>query len=85
MAKTAYKVILISACIAKSQTKGRSGMNINVAIPVCNAARFLPHCVGSIFAQTLKPDEIILVVNRSPLTESLQSRMIPARGRHNVH
>jgi hypothetical protein len=70
--RAAYKVILMPTCIAKSQTKGRFGINISVVIPVCNAALFLPRCVGSVFAQTLKPDEIILALNRSPLTESLQ-------------
>lgn len=79
--RAAYKVILMPTCIAKSQTKGRFGINISVVIPVCNAALFLPRCVGSVFAQTLKPDEIILVDdgsidNTAALAAELGARVI---------
>jgi len=36
-------------------------MNISVIIPAYNAARFLPRCLNSVFAQTLKPKEIVVV------------------------
>jgi len=36
-------------------------MNISVVIPAYNAASFLPRCLASVFAQTLPPDEIIVV------------------------
>ena len=36
-------------------------MKISVVIPAYNAARFLPRCLKSVFAQTLKPYEVIVV------------------------
>ena len=36
-------------------------MKISVVIPAYNAARFLPRCLESVFAQTLKPVEVIVV------------------------
>lgn len=36
-------------------------MKISVVIPAYNAAGFLPRCLKSVFAQTLTPDEIIVV------------------------
>ena len=36
-------------------------MKIGVVIPAYNAAAFLPRCLKSVFAQTLKPDEVIVV------------------------
>ncbi len=36
-------------------------ITISVVIPAYNAARFLPRCLGSVFAQTLKPLEVIVV------------------------
>jgi glycosyltransferase involved in cell wall biosynthesis len=36
-------------------------VKISVVIPAYNAARFLPRCLGSVFAQTLKPEEVIVV------------------------
>jgi glycosyltransferase involved in cell wall biosynthesis len=36
-------------------------MKISVVIPAYNAARFVPRCLASVFAQTLKPDEVIVV------------------------
>jgi len=38
-----------------------SGITITVVIPAHNAARFVPRCLGSVFAQTLKPAEVIVV------------------------
>jgi glycosyltransferase involved in cell wall biosynthesis len=37
------------------------GMKISVVIPAYNAARFLPRCLESVYAQTLKPEEVIVV------------------------
>jgi glycosyltransferase involved in cell wall biosynthesis len=36
-------------------------VKISVVIPAYNAASFLPRCLNSVFAQTLKPHEIIVV------------------------
>lgn len=36
-------------------------MKISVVIPAYNSAAFLPRCLESVFAQTLKPEEIIVV------------------------
>jgi glycosyltransferase involved in cell wall biosynthesis len=36
-------------------------MRISVVVPAYNAARFLPRCIQSVRAQTLKPDEIIVI------------------------
>ncbi len=41
--------------------KEKSGMRISVVIPAYNAERFLRRCLASVFAQTLKPDEVIVV------------------------
>jgi glycosyltransferase involved in cell wall biosynthesis len=38
-----------------------TSIRISVVIPAYNAARFLPRCLQSVFAQTLKPDEVIVV------------------------
>jgi glycosyltransferase involved in cell wall biosynthesis len=38
-----------------------SGIRISVVIPAYNAERFLPRCLKSVFAQTLKPMEVIVV------------------------
>jgi len=40
---------------------GNSDMRISVVIPAYNAERFLPRCLKSVFAQTLKPVEVIVV------------------------
>ena len=37
------------------------GMKISVVIPAYNAAHFLPRCLESVYAQTLQPDEVIVV------------------------
>jgi glycosyltransferase involved in cell wall biosynthesis len=36
-------------------------MKISVVIPAYNAAPYLPRCLASVFAQTLKPEEVIVV------------------------
>ncbi len=36
-------------------------MKVSVVIPAYNAAHFLPRCLESVFAQTLKPAEVIVV------------------------
>lgn len=36
-------------------------MKISVVIPAYNAAAYLPRCLKSVFAQTLKPEEVIVV------------------------
>jgi glycosyltransferase involved in cell wall biosynthesis len=36
-------------------------MKIGVVIPAYNAAAFLPRCLESVFAQTFKPEEVIVV------------------------
>jgi glycosyltransferase involved in cell wall biosynthesis len=36
-------------------------VKIGVVIPAYNVAAFLPRCLESVFAQTLKPDEVIVV------------------------
>jgi glycosyltransferase involved in cell wall biosynthesis len=38
-----------------------SGIKISVVIPAYNAAWCLPRCLKSVFAQTLKPEEVIVV------------------------
>ena len=49
------------ACLADASTVDRLGMRIAVVIPAYNAARFLPRCLESVYAQTLKPEEVIVV------------------------
>ena len=38
-----------------------SGIKISVVIPAYNVERFLPRCLKSVSAQTLKPEEVIVV------------------------
>lgn len=47
--------------LAQIQTKRRSRVKISVVIPAYNAAHFLPRCLKSVFSQTLKPAEVIVV------------------------
>jgi glycosyltransferase involved in cell wall biosynthesis len=56
-------------------------MKISVIIPAYNAARFLPRCLKSVFAQTLKPEEVIVVDdgstdNTAALAAQLGARVI---------
>ena len=56
-------------------------MKISVVIPAYNAASFLPRCLQSVFAQTLKPDEVIVVDdgsadNSAALAEELGATVI---------
>jgi glycosyltransferase involved in cell wall biosynthesis len=46
---------------ASKQIEMIQDMRISVIIPAYNAARFLPRCLESVFAQTLKPEEVIVV------------------------
>jgi glycosyltransferase involved in cell wall biosynthesis len=43
------------------QVSRKAAMNISVVIPAYNGSRFLPRCLNSVFAQTLKPQEVIVV------------------------
>jgi glycosyltransferase involved in cell wall biosynthesis/O-antigen/teichoic acid export membrane protein len=61
--------------------RGDQGIKISVVIPAYNAARFLPRCLESIFAQTLKPAEIIVVDdgstdNSAALAAELGARVV---------
>jgi glycosyltransferase involved in cell wall biosynthesis/O-antigen/teichoic acid export membrane protein len=47
--------------LTSDKSRGDWGIKISVVIPAYNAERFLPRCLKSIFAQTLKPAEIIVV------------------------
>ena len=57
------------------------GVKISVVIPAYNAASFLPRCLKSVFAQTLKPAEVIVVDdgssdNSAALAEELGAKVI---------
>ena len=56
-------------------------MKISVVIPAYNASAFLPRCLKSVFAQTLPPDEVIVVDdgstdNSAALAAELGARVI---------
>lgn len=42
------------ATIAQMQAERKSSVKISVVIPAYNGARFLPRCLKSVFAQTLR-------------------------------
>jgi glycosyltransferase involved in cell wall biosynthesis len=44
-----------------AKAESRLRVKISVVIPAYNAARFLPRCLKSVYAQTLKPEEVIVV------------------------
>jgi glycosyltransferase involved in cell wall biosynthesis len=57
------------------------GVTISVVIPAYNAARFLPRCLNSVFAQTLQPVEVIVVDdgstdNTAALAAALGARVV---------
>ena len=59
-------------------------MKISVVIPAYNAARFLPRCLKSVFAQTLQPEEVIVVDdgstdNTGEVAAALGARVISRR------
>jgi glycosyltransferase involved in cell wall biosynthesis len=59
-------------------------VKISVVIPAYNAAHFLPRCLKSVFAQTLKPDEVIVVDdgstdNTAEIAAALGARVISRR------
>ena len=56
-------------------------MKISAVIPAYNAAGFLPRCLESVFAQTLKPEEVLVVDdgstdNTAALAEALGAAVI---------
>jgi glycosyltransferase involved in cell wall biosynthesis len=54
-------------------------MRISVVIPAYNAAHFLPRCLSSVFAQTLKPAEVIVVDDGSTDDSAEIARKLGAR------
>jgi glycosyltransferase involved in cell wall biosynthesis len=62
-------------------TKKPESVKISVVIPAYNAARFLPRCLESVYAQTLKPAEVIVVDdgstdNTAPLATELGAKLV---------
>ncbi len=71
----------IRAFAGRTQIDGNSGVKISVVIPAYNAAAFLPRCLESVLAQTLKPEEVIVVDdgstdNTAALAAELGARVI---------
>jgi glycosyltransferase involved in cell wall biosynthesis len=54
-------------------------VKISVVIPAHNAAAFLPRCLGSVFAQTLKPEEVVLVDDGSTDNTAALARELGAK------
>ena len=54
-------------------------MQISVVIPAYKAAQYLPRCLDSVSAQTLKPSEIIVVDDGSPDDSAKVARSLGAR------
>jgi glycosyltransferase involved in cell wall biosynthesis/O-antigen/teichoic acid export membrane protein len=73
--------IPMPADLSESPIATRAGVRISVVIPAYNAAAFLPRCLESVYAQTLQPDEIIVVDdgstdNTAELAEELGARVV---------
>lgn len=54
-------------------------MKISVVIPAYNAAEFLPRCLKSVFAQTLAPEEVIVVDDGSSDNTATMATKLGAR------
>jgi glycosyltransferase involved in cell wall biosynthesis len=54
-------------------------MKISVVIPAYNAAPFLARCLKSVFAQTLKPEEVIVVDDKSTDNTALLAAELGAK------
>jgi glycosyltransferase involved in cell wall biosynthesis len=55
------KAALFCWCAGTLMATTTPEITISVIVPAYNAARFLPRCLQSIFAQTLQPAEVIVV------------------------
>lgn len=59
--------------------EGRPSVKISVVIPAYNAASFLPRCLKSVFTQTRRPEEIIVVDDGSTDTTAAMAADLGAR------
>jgi glycosyltransferase involved in cell wall biosynthesis/O-antigen/teichoic acid export membrane protein len=76
--------VSIPAAISQEQIAAKATVRISVVIPAYNAAAFLPRCLQSVYAQTLQPDEIIVVDdgstdNTAALAAQLGARVVSRR------
>jgi glycosyltransferase involved in cell wall biosynthesis len=59
----------------------RESPTVSVIVPAYNTARFIPETLQSVFAQTLRDYEVIVINDGSPDTEHLRAVIAPYRQR----
>jgi len=62
-------------------TDPASSPAVSVIVPAYNTARFISETIESVFAQTFRDYEVIVVNDGSPDTEDLRAAIAPYRGR----
>jgi glycosyltransferase involved in cell wall biosynthesis len=61
--------------------EGRAVPSVSVVIPAYNCAAYIAEALDSVFAQTFKDFEVVVVNDGSPDTEDLERALEPYRGR----